>query len=256
MSPDFKPTYYPQEYHNFYSIFNNYNAKLIEVAKPLLHFEPATILDLACGNGLSSLALRSNFANAHILGVDIAPDMIELAKTLVQDPKIEFQCQDIETILDDVHNKTVDMIFIKSAYHHFEHQITLSRLKEVLSKNGVIAIAERTARSARTYPLPEIANRYWADYFAQPREEHRFTAADSLKLTVCSYGEYVDIPVEDYFQAVKNCQIFGTWALKPEVINHWLTEQFTKKLEVFTVFEEFWVYLYKLTIGLKKNLDN
>ena len=246
MSQEFKPTYYPQEYRNFYSAFDNYNVKLIEIAKPVLDFEPARILDLACGIGLSSLALRANFANAHILGIDIAPDMIELAKKSVQDANIEFRCS--ETMLRDIPKGTIDMVFVKSAYHHFEDQITLSHLKEILSKNGVIAIAERTSRSARSYPLPDIARRYWADYFALPREESRFVADDSIKLAVCSYGEYVDIAVEDYFMALKNRQIFGTWALKQEVIDQWLAEQSAKKLEAFTVFEEFWMYLYKQAI--------
>ena len=245
MSQDFKPTYYPQEYRNFYSAFDNYNVKLIEVAKPGLDFEPARILDLACGIGLSSLALRANFANAHILGIDIAPDMIELAKSSVQDSNIEFRCSETETMLRDIPKETMDMVFVKSAYHHFEQQITLSHLKEVLNKNGVIAIAERTSRSARSYPLPDIANRYWADYFGLPREKQRFTTVESLKLAVCSYGEYVEIAFEDYCQALKNRQLFGTWALKQEVIDEWLTEQSAKKLEAFTVFEEFWMYLYK-----------
>lgn len=248
MSQDFKPTYYPQEYRNFYSAFDNYNVKLIETAKPGLGLEPARILDLACGIGLSTLALRANFANAHIIGVDIAPDMIELAKNSVPDSNIEFRCSETETMLRDIPKGTMDMVFIKSAYHHFEHKITLSHLKPVLCKNGVIAIAERTSRSARSYPLPDIACRYWADYFAQPREVRRFVANESLKLAVCSYGEYVDIAVEDYFQALKNRQLFGTWALKQEVIDQWLAEQSAKKLEVVTVFEEFWMYLYKTAI--------
>jgi len=248
MSQDFKPTYYPDEYRNFYSAFDNYNVKLIGVTKPGLDFEPSNILDLACGIGLSSLALRANFANAHIIGVDIAPDMIELAKNSVPDANIEFRCAETETMLRDIPKGTMDMVFVKSAYHHFEDQMTLSHIKEVLSKNGVIAIAERTSRSARSYPLPDIANRYWADYFAQPREERRFVANESLQLAVCSYGEYVNIPIEDYFQALKNRQIFGTWALKQEVIDQWLAEQSAKKIEVVTVFEEFWMYLYKLVI--------
>ena len=163
--------FYADTYNQFFSLFNSYNERLIRVLQSLFDFTPQSILDLACGVGLSTSALRSNFGKAEIVGVDIDSDLIALARERMPHSKVEFHCCEISDLLVKTPNGTVDVIFVKSAYHYFEDQIKLQHLQPLLKKNGVIVVAERTARSAGSYPLPDIASSYWENIFAEPRPQ-------------------------------------------------------------------------------------
>ncbi|MBV7339000.1 methyltransferase domain-containing protein [Chloroflexi bacterium TSY] len=247
MTPIFKPAFTPDAYHKFYSIFDHYNKELVAIAKSLINDEPDLLLDLACGTGLSASALRANFDNAAILGVDIAADLVDFAQTSTIDPKIEFRRAEIAEILDDIAPGSIDLIFVKSAYHYFDDQIPFSRLKKVLSDYGVIVVAERTARSAQSYPLPNIASHHWTNFFSQSQVDRRFAGARSasMKLSVSCYGEFVKIPTFDYLTAVSANQLFGVSALKPDLVMQWINNQLTPESATVTVFEEFWLYLLR-----------
>ncbi len=177
--------------------------------------------------------------------------MIEFARATKQDPNLEFRCATIAETLCEKRNKLFDLIFVKSAYHYFDQQITLTHLKDVLSESGVIVIAERTSRSAQSYCLPEIVKNYWADYFSHSRVACRFAATQSsgLQLSVSCYGTNVDVPINDYAAAIKAKELFGLSAMKPELISDWLTEMSTDNGAKVTVFEDFWLYLYRRPVS-------
>ncbi|MEM8610631.1 MAG: class I SAM-dependent methyltransferase [Cyanobacteria bacterium P01_H01_bin.105] len=238
--------FHADTYNNLFSFFDTYDKGLIQVLKSLLSHQPEYIVDLACGVGLSTLALHSNFNKSKILGIDIDSNLIDLAREALPYPGIEFQCREILDALSDIPQGTVDMIFVKSAYHYFEHQVTLSHLQPSLSKNGVIVIAERTSRSAKSYPLPEIASSYWENIFTEPRPTGRFnnSVASGLPLSVSCYGKQVKLPAKVYLDAVKKNQLVGLWMLKPEVIDSWIEKIVTQGAKDFNIFEEFWLYVY------------
>lgn len=233
-------------YYKFFSLFKTYDERLIRVLKSTLNFTPESIWDLACGVGLSTFALKANFSNSEIVGVDIDSSLIDLAKEKVPDSQIKFQCCEISDLLTKTANETVDVIFVKSAYHYFEEQITLSHLQPLLKKNGVVVVAERTFRSASSYPLPDIASNYWANIFAEPRPSRRFNNATSsrMALSVSCYGEQITLPTDLYIDAVKNNQLVGLWMLKPEIISTWIENNLSQKSNDINVFEEFWLYVY------------
>ncbi len=234
-------------YFGLFSHFETYDKQLVRVLKSMLDFEPSRIVDLACGVGLSSAALRANFPDARIVGVDIDPEMIGCAQKRSACSNMEFECSDISDILTQIPDNSIDMVFVKSAYHYFDDQIPVSHFKRVLTQNGVFALAERTSRSAKTYPLPDIASVYWADIFSQPRPDRRFEAARSsgLALSVSCFGDYVSLPSATYLDAVRENQLVGIWLLKPEIVTGWINEQIAKESTDVKVFEEYWLYLYR-----------
>jgi trans-aconitate methyltransferase len=238
--------FYADTYSQFFSIFNAYDRKLIQVLQSILSFTPQSILDLACGVGLSTLALQSNFDDAEIVGVDIDSNLITLARETVSSSKVKFHCCEISDLLSRTNPSSLDLIFVKSAYHYFEHQITLPMLQVLLKKNGVIVIAERTARSAKSYPLPEIASNYWTTIFAEPRPSSRLEIANSIgiPLTVSCYGEQIVIPTQIYLDTVRKNQLVGLWMLKPEIISSWIEQTSVQETDAFSIFEEFWLYVY------------
>jgi len=234
-------------YNEFFSIFDGYNKRLISILNTLLESPPQVVLDLGCGTGLSTLALGSCFPKTKVLGVDIDAGMIASAKSRKKHPNLEFHCSEILEIIAKTPDKTVDLIFVKSAYHYFDKQITLDHLKPLLRENGAIVIVERTARSARSYALPEIASNYWESVFEEPRPSRRLENSSlfDMPLTVSCYGEQVSIPTEVYVHAAKENQLVGLWMLKPEVISTWIEDNLSQGIDVFRVFEEHWLYIYR-----------
>ena len=238
--------FYADAYNQFFSFFNIYNQKLVGILQSMLSVTPNYILDLACGVGLSTLALSANFCDAEIIGVDIDSSLIDLARKAVSSSRVKFNCCEIADLLDKLNPHSLDLIFVKSAYHYFEHQITLPKLQHYLKKNGVIVIAERTARSAKSYSLPEIASNHWTSIFAEPYPSNRLDIANliGMSLTVSCYGEQVLIPTQAYLDTVRENQLVSLWMLKPEVIAQWIEQSSPQNSDGFYTFEEFWLYVY------------
>ncbi len=215
----------------------------------LLTEKPHKILDLACGVGLSTKALSLNFEGSEIVGVDIDPSLISLAKKKINFPNTRFQCCEISELLEKVGEKSFDIIFVKSAYHYFEDEISLSYLKKFLQDDGAIVVAERTARSAGSYPLPEIASVYWKNIFSEPRPTRRVNSPSSLGLSllVSCYGKFLTVPKSLYIDAVRENQLVGLWMLQSHFVSDWI-EQFSEDGSAsLEILEEFWLYVYRNT---------
>ncbi|MGD1903410.1 MAG: class I SAM-dependent methyltransferase [Geitlerinemataceae cyanobacterium] len=236
-----------ETYDRFFSLFASYDEELIGILSRLLIDKPGTILDLACGVGLSTKALSLNFKGSEIVGVDIDPSLISLAEKKVNFPNTRFRCCEISKLLEEVGKKSFDIIFVKSAYHYFEDEISLPYLKKFLRDDGAIVVAERTARSADSYPLPEIASAYWKNIFSEPRPDRRVNSPSSLGLSlfISCYGKFITVPKSLYIDAVRENQLVGLWMLQPHFISAWI-EQFSKdRYASLEVLEEFWLYVYR-----------
>ena len=234
-------------YDQFFSRFDSYNRKLIGLLQVILDRTPESILDLACGVGHSTAALHSCFRDAKITGVDIDASLIDVAKAALPSSQISFQSCEISELLENTEPNSLDLIFVKSAYHYFEQEITIPYLQRYLKEDGAIVIAERTARSAKSYPLPNIASNYWESVFVEPRPSDRlnFVESSNTSLQVSCYGENIDIAGDAYLEAVRQNQLVGLWMLKQDVINRWIDRVSSQPNPKFSVFEEFWLYVYR-----------
>ena len=67
-------------------------------AAALVHGTPSTILDLACGTGDFAFALARRFPGAQILGVDLTPAMLDLARAKNTSPNITFRLGDAQNL--------------------------------------------------------------------------------------------------------------------------------------------------------------
>ena len=75
--------------------------------------ESDVVLDLACGTGVLTKALLNSPAK-HIIGLDLSTEMIRLAKSKFEDPRVEFIQGDFYQF-----NQAVDHIICFNAYPHF-----------------------------------------------------------------------------------------------------------------------------------------
>ena len=67
-------------------------------AAALVHGTPSAILDLACGTGDFAFALARRFPGAQILGVDLTPAMLDLARAKNTSPNITFRLGDAQNL--------------------------------------------------------------------------------------------------------------------------------------------------------------
>jgi 2-polyprenyl-3-methyl-5-hydroxy-6-metoxy-1,4-benzoquinol methylase len=112
------------------------------VFKVLGNIREKRVLDFGCGEG--QLATQLGRLGARVTGIDISPELIELAQRRaeldrVQD-RVEFKVQDIlESGLDD---EPFDFIVCTDALHHVDLPLVLERLYRSLKPGGKLVAKE------------------------------------------------------------------------------------------------------------------
>ena len=142
------------------------------LALPFHEKEQIKILDLGCGTGNISKKVKERFPNANITCVDLAENMIKIAKSKLS------QYKDIEFRIDDFRNlnykQEFDAVISSLALHHLqkvEQKEFYSRLNEFLKKGGVFYNADNILGS--TSHLDQIYMDKWVEFMLQsmPIEE-------------------------------------------------------------------------------------
>ncbi len=100
----------------------------------------ASVLELACGPGNVTQYLLKKRPDLNILGTDLAPNMIELAK--INNPQANFQLLDSRKIISL--NKTYDAIMCGFCLPYLSKEEAIQLISDaakVLTNNGVIYIS-------------------------------------------------------------------------------------------------------------------
>jgi 2-polyprenyl-3-methyl-5-hydroxy-6-metoxy-1,4-benzoquinol methylase len=115
----------------------------------LLADPPARVADVACGGGISSIAMARAYPNVHVDGIDFDAPSIELARRhLVEAPDVEgrvdFHCSDAA---DPGLAGRYDLVTIFEALHDMSYPVeVLKAAKGLLAEGGSLLIGdERTA---------------------------------------------------------------------------------------------------------------
>lgn len=141
--------------------------------------EKAEILELACGPGNITKYLLDKRPDFEILGTDLAPNMIALAK--VNNPTADFQLMDCRAIASL--NKTFDGIVCGFGLPYLSKQEALQFIKEAaqqLNPNGVLYIStmedDNSKSGFKTGSTGDIIfqNFHQADYLSAALEENGF----------------------------------------------------------------------------------
>lgn len=104
----------------------------------LMNVIPQRVLDAGCGTGFCSRKLKKRYKKAKIVGVDIAPGMIECAdKKNSLFNKIEYHCADINKLPFD--NNHFDLVFSNLAIQWImEPKLAFLELNRVLKPGGIL----------------------------------------------------------------------------------------------------------------------
>jgi SAM-dependent methyltransferase len=135
--------------------------------------EGKTVLDLGCGSGESIPALQAR--GARVVGVDLSPDLIQLAKERVDAYGISMASLQAGSAYETgVPTASVDVVFCMSLLHHLEIPRAMAEIRRVLRPRG-FAVVKEPIRFLRLYDrLRKMfpAHEHSSDY------EHPLTRAE------------------------------------------------------------------------------
>jgi 2-polyprenyl-3-methyl-5-hydroxy-6-metoxy-1,4-benzoquinol methylase len=119
--------------------FSFANKKVLNLLKRKVK-NSGSILDVGCGPGLLIQKLGESFSG-DIVGLDISPKMIELAKKKCKGLKnVSFENTEIENAKLKLQ---FDAIVCMNSFHHYEnHADVLSNLSKLVKKDGVIILLD------------------------------------------------------------------------------------------------------------------
>jgi 2-polyprenyl-3-methyl-5-hydroxy-6-metoxy-1,4-benzoquinol methylase len=164
-------------YHDTFDIFCNNITK-----------QNADILELACGPGNITHYLLSKRSDFKLLGTDLAPNMIELAK--INNPSAQFQLLDSRDIRKL--NKTYDAIMCGFILPYLSKEDAIQLIKDaafILNSGGVIYISTMEDDYSKSgfkkgSTGDEIYMHYHqADYLTEALMEAGFTVIDVQRKT-------------------------------------------------------------------------
>lgn len=109
--------------------------------------ENKIILDIGSGNGTESIYIYDKYNPSKIIGVDLNPDNILIAKKLQEDRNIEFRLDDAQH-LASIPDHSIDVVIcIESAFHFPNKDDFLNQIHRVLKDGGEFLIADILTKS-------------------------------------------------------------------------------------------------------------
>jgi SAM-dependent methyltransferase len=99
-----------------------------------------TVLDVACGPGLYAAELVTR--GARVIGLDLSPRMVELARERV--PSGDFRVHDVATPLDWLPDASVDLVLFALAIEYVDERVAaLRELCRVLRPDGALVLSRQ-----------------------------------------------------------------------------------------------------------------
>ncbi|OXM74917.1 MULTISPECIES: class I SAM-dependent methyltransferase [Amycolatopsis] len=157
-----------------------YNAHLDRPAcRDLLgEVDGLTVLDAACGPGLYAADLVER--GARVIGADISPRMVELARRRV--PGGEFRVHDLARPLDWLPDASVDRVLFALAVEYLDDRVAVLReLRRVLRPEGALVLSRQHPfgdwlRHGGNYFEPRVIEEVWSRgwrvrYWLNPLEQ-------------------------------------------------------------------------------------
>lgn len=154
---------FEQKHHLFETLTN----RLCELSAP---FSPKRVLDVGCGTGISTLAIRRSLTDDPVLyGIDISEPMLGQARERCKgEPGIFFVCGDAEQLSTYFH-ETFDAVFYTASVFLLPNfQESIAQACRLIVPEGILAISyydglfDRKGRDAVKLAFPGKPYRYGA----------------------------------------------------------------------------------------------
>jgi SAM-dependent methyltransferase len=160
-----------------------------------------TVLDFGCGTGENIVPVVER--GARVIGMDISPDLIALARKRLNDAGLEARLEVGSAYDTGLPDESVDVVFCIALIHHLDIARVVDEMARILSPGGVVILQE-PVRFSRTYAflrglLPAHED---ISEFEHPltREELR-TVTERFKVRALRYFRLPFIPLVRRFLA-------------------------------------------------------
>lgn len=161
-------------------------------------------VDVACGAGMSSLALLA--VADRVVATDISPEMLSQAPA---DGRIDYRLAPADAL--PLGDEQADLMTVSSAFHWFEREAFLQEARRVLRPGGWLAVYENYFESRHPNPaLEEWLKTYYRTHPSPPRDRTPFTNEDAQKAG---------------FDSTKRLTYENTWTFTPPAFVSYLLSQ-------------------------------
>ncbi len=107
-------------------------------------------LDIGCGTGEFCKSLLSKCE--HVIGIDVAPKMIEEALKRNPDNRIDYFVSDVDKFLEG-REDSLEVIVSIAAFHHLDYEVILTKCMKALKKGGILIIQDLYSEKTLVFKL-------------------------------------------------------------------------------------------------------
>ena len=154
----------------YYSNFERQGPGCPEITKKALGFidklnELSQIADIGCGTGGQTIVLAQN-TNANIVGIDLAPVMIEKFNQKITKANLQNRVKGIVGSMDNLsfRDEELDMILSEGAIYNIGFERGINEWKKFLKKNGYLLVSEA---SWFTEDRPAEIHDFWIESYPE-----------------------------------------------------------------------------------------
>jgi len=145
-----------------------------------------TLLDIGCGIGYFSIPAANILNQGKVIGIDIMPEMIDIAKEkAVNISNIEFIKS--EEYSFPIQDASIDYIFISNVIHEIENKTKyFNEIRRVLKPNGLLCIIDWEKKE--TEMGPSINDRISKEEMIKTCVDANFTHLEDVIINMDHYG--------------------------------------------------------------------
>jgi SAM-dependent methyltransferase len=124
---------------------------------------PASVADIACGGGRSSIAIARAYPKVHVDGIDLDEPSIELAKRALAGSGVEDRVTfAVRDAADPELEGRYDLVTIFEALHDMSRPVDVLRaLRNLLAEGGAVVIGDERTADAFTAPAEDMERLYY-----------------------------------------------------------------------------------------------
>ena len=181
----------------------------VDLASRIAVERPASVIDLGCGPGNSTRVLRQRWPEAHVIGLDSSPQMIDAARD--DAPLEEWIVAGIE---DWIPSAAYDVVFSNAALQWLpDHCALVERLFRAVAPGGALGFQIPSATFAAVRDLIHVIalDGPWTSRMAGPLGELTMESPGLYYDCLSPHARSVDVWETEYFHVMDSAAAIVDW---------------------------------------------